>query len=76
MIENHSGIAYLIEMNPRCTPLCHFQLGPGRDLVGALCAGVSGKPATPRPVTTTEQQIAYFPQAWRSNPESPLIRTR
>ena len=33
VIENGTGLAYLIEMNPRCTPQCPLPLGRGRDLV-------------------------------------------
>jgi hypothetical protein len=75
VIENRTGAAYLIEMNPRCTPLCPLQLGGGRDMVAALCKEVSGGATVQRPITTTQSQIAYFPQAWRWNPESELIRS-
>ena len=63
MIENESGAAYLIEMNPRCTPLCHLQLGKGRDMIGALCAQLSGQPFRETPPVTQNDLIAYFPQA-------------
>lgn len=63
MIEDESEAAYLIEMNPRCTPVCHLQLGSGRDMIGALWAQLSGRPATHTPAVTENEQIAYFPQA-------------
>lgn len=63
MIEDGSGVTYLIEMNPRCTPLSHLQLGKGRDLVEALWAQVSGQPLREIPVVTQNAMIAYFPQA-------------
>jgi hypothetical protein len=64
MIEEKTGATYLIEMNPRCTPLCHLQLGKGHDLVEALWAQVSGQPLREIPAVTQNSMIAYFPQAW------------
>lgn len=69
MIEGGSGTTYLIEMNPRCTPLCHLQLGKERDLVGALWAQLSGQPFKETPPMTQNSMIAYFPQAWTSKSE-------
>lgn len=68
MIEEASGIAYLIEINPRCTPLCHLRLGEGRDMVGAALTQLSGKQHEAVKMTSDEL-IAYFPQAWLSNSE-------
>ena len=63
VIEEGTGAAYLIEMNPRCTPPSHLRLGLGRDMVGALSAQLMGKPFD-EPVSITENNlIAYFPQA-------------
>lgn len=75
MIEERTGLSYLIEMNPRCTPLVPFQMGPGRDMVGALCSEISGGACVGRPITTDKTEIAYFPQAWRSNPNSEHLTT-
>jgi hypothetical protein len=66
MIEDHSRAMYLIEMNPRCTPPCHIQLGKGRDLIGALAAQLSGEALQEIPPVTKNDLIAYFPQAWDS----------
>lgn len=63
MIEEKTGIAYLIEMNPRTTPLSHLQLGSGRDMVGALSSRLSGRPLVETPPITLNEMIAYFPQA-------------
>jgi len=64
MIENDSDKVYLIEMNARCTQLCHLQLGKERDLVGALCAQLSGEVPRELPPVTQNEMIAYFPEAW------------
>lgn len=63
MIERGTNLTYLIEMNPRCTPLCHLRLGEGRDLVGALMAELQGESRRTLPPITTSNTIAYFPQA-------------
>ncbi len=64
VIENGTGLMYLIEMNPRCTPPCPLPLGKGRDLVAALCAQLAGQPKPDRACVTTNSRIAYFPQCW------------
>jgi hypothetical protein len=72
IIESGSGAAYLLEMNPRCTPLSHVQLGLGTDMVGALHGVLSGQslPAAPPPSPRNGcEVIAYFPQPWNSNSE-------
>jgi hypothetical protein len=69
MIEEASGATYLIEMNPRATPVCHLQLGKGRDLVGALCSQLSGQPYHETPPITQNAMIAYFPDAWNCKSE-------
>ncbi len=69
MIEKGTGAAYLIEMNPRCTPLSHLQLGKGRDLLEALVARLADRPIVERESTIRNELIAYFPQAWLSKSE-------
>ena len=69
MIEDETNDTYLIEMNPRCTPLCHLQLGKGRDMVGALQAKLAGASLQETPPITHNEMIAYFPQAWTSQSE-------
>lgn len=62
-----TGAPYIIEMNPRCTPPCHLQLGHGRDLTGALWAQLSGLPMREFPAVTENEIIAYFPGSWNSD---------
>lgn len=69
MIEERTGDTYLIEMNPRATPLCHLRLGKRRDMVGGLWAQLSGQPDPETAAVTDKDLIAYFPQAWNSNRE-------
>jgi len=64
ILEHHSGSAYLVEMNPRCTQIGHLKLPQG-DLAGALCAALRGtERSRPRPVIRSDT-IAFFPQAWQ-----------
>ena len=67
MIEEATGLTYLIEMNPRLARPFHLQLGKGRDLIGALCAKISGRPTRELPPVTQNRMIAYFPDAWQSD---------
>jgi predicted ATP-grasp superfamily ATP-dependent carboligase len=66
MIEQGTGASYLIEMNPRTTPLCHLRLGKGRDMAAALWAQLSGQPFQEVPPVTQNEIIAYFPEACKS----------
>jgi len=69
VVEETQRAAYLVEMNPRCTPLCHLQLGKGRDMVGALWAQLSNQRPPDIPPITQNDVIAYFPQAWNCQSE-------
>jgi carbamoylphosphate synthase large subunit len=63
VIQEHSRATYLIEMNPRSTPATHLRLGPGRDMIGALAAQLTGKPLSEPVSITQNSMIAYFPEA-------------
>ncbi|MGA8440693.1 MAG: ATP-grasp domain-containing protein [Candidatus Sulfotelmatobacter sp.] len=75
MLEEQTGEAYLIEMNPRATQVGHLALGLGRDIPAALYAALSGKAVHPVPRVTENQTIALFPQEWIRDPESPFLRS-
>jgi hypothetical protein len=75
MIEEGTDQPFLVEMNPRCTPLSHLQLGSGRDLMAALSAQLSNTPVQERAPVTTNDLIAYFPQAWHWDPNSQLLQS-
>lgn len=73
MIEEGTGLAYLIEMNPRCTPPCAMPLGPGRDLVAAFWSRLTGLPLNERKPATNKTRIVYFPSNWgNAKPSSDL----
>jgi thioesterase domain-containing protein len=75
MIEDGTGDVFLIEMNARCTPLSHLQLGSGRDLIAALSARLSNTPLREEAPVTDRDIIAYFPQAWHWDPASELLQS-
>jgi hypothetical protein len=69
ILEQGTGAAYLIEMNPRCTQLGHLQLREG-DLAGALCAALLARERPRARTPILEDKIAFFPQAllWGARP--------
>lgn len=63
---DEAGAAWVIEMNPRYTPLCNIRLAGGQDVIGAFMRSLTGRavpPAHPAPVGL----IAHFPLAWQWN---------
>jgi carbamoylphosphate synthase large subunit len=68
MIEAATGAAYLIEMNPRNTPVCALRLGAGRDLAEALVARLAARPVRERPPRTERDVVVFFPDTWREDP--------
>ena len=75
MLEDQTGHAHLIEMNSRPTQVGHLTLGPGRDLVAALCAASTGRALQESATITDKTTIALFPQEWVRNPQSPYLET-
>lgn len=71
-VDRLTGRPHLIEMNPRCTQLGHLPLPGGTDLVGALCAKLSGKACVTNEASVEGRVVAFFPQAGRWNSKSPL----
>ena len=62
ILEDGSGAAHLIEMNPRATQLGHLAL-PDGDLAGRLYAKLTGKPCSTPATPIVGDTIAFFPQA-------------
>lgn len=69
VIDQASGAAYLVEMNPRATPICHLPLGAGSDLPAALSARLGGRVAAPR-APIAHRSVALFPGEWLRDPGS------
>jgi formate-dependent phosphoribosylglycinamide formyltransferase (GAR transformylase) len=75
MIEDSTDHAYLLEMNPRSTQICHLPLGVGRDLPAALHSTLTGEPLPETASVTDGDTIALFPQEWQQNPSSEFLRS-
>lgn len=66
MLEERTGDAFLIEMNPRSALPCHLRLGDGQDLIGALASEVDSQLAGIPADFASARAFAYFPQAWHT----------
>jgi hypothetical protein len=75
VIEEQTGTAYLIEMNPRATQVSHMNLGPGRNLSASLRAILSGQSVQNVPGTMWNEIITLFPQEWLRDPTSPFLQS-
>jgi ATP-grasp domain len=72
MIDDASGAAHLIEINPRATQINHLRLGAGYDLPVALRLALEGLPQ-PIPASIAEVDIPLFPQEWSRDRNSPYL---
>jgi hypothetical protein len=76
VLEEGGGKAFMIELNPRATQLGHLPFGPTGSLVFIFLARLRGE--TVRPVTgpqiAEQGTVAFFPQAWLADANSPLLR--
>lgn len=75
MIEEETGHAYLIELNPRCTQLGHLQTAMQGDLVGIFCGASGGSRSQQNERPIYEETIAFFPEALFSMPKCPFLAT-
>jgi hypothetical protein len=75
VLEALTGAAYLIEVNPRATPICHLPLGAGHNLPAALYTQLTGTPPLVPPAMTDHDVIAMFPGEWHRDPASSYLRT-
>jgi hypothetical protein len=74
ILEEHTGVPQMIEMNPRPTQLAHLQLGPGRDLVTAWVSAARDMAMRARPAVTDKDLIAVFPHELHRDPSSPMLQ--
>lgn len=66
VIEDATDRFWLIELNMRPTPISHFRLGAGRDLVGALLMAAGAERIEPKDYGYAERTVALFPYSVRS----------
>ncbi len=75
ILEEGTGHAYLIELNPRCTQLAHLQVGVQGGLVGVLSRAFTGAPLRKDHVPIFQKKVAFFPEAMMSDPKCPFLET-
>jgi len=73
MLDTSAHAAWLIEVNPRATPICHLSLGKGSDLPAALCSQLTGGHVELPRTSIDGDVIALFPGEWRRNPTSQAL---
>ena len=75
LLDEQTGLPYMIEFNPRATQVGHITLGKERDLPGALFAAVTGTTPRKAPKLTDSSTIALFPQESIRDPDSSFLKT-
>jgi hypothetical protein len=74
VLEEATGAAYLIEINPRCTQLGHLRIPRQGDLAGMMAARLREEPAPVPRDCIQGSTVAFFPQAFKLNPKSCYLR--
>lgn len=70
IIEEATGQAHLIEINPRATQINHFPRCKGPDLTQALFGALSGSVGGTVERQWPIDEVALFPQEWQRDPNS------
>jgi hypothetical protein len=73
ILEQGSGRPFLIEMNPRPTPISHFSLNRETDLVGALLTKLTAAKSSQSDLRLPGRIIALFPGEFWRDPESDYL---
>ena len=73
MVDEATGRALLIELNPRLTALSNIRMDAGRDLVGAAAAMLTGVPCAPPATRPEAGLVAHFPSAWQWHRNDPRL---
>lgn len=74
ILDDATGEAQLLELNPRVTPICHLGRALGVDLCAALHALATGAPV-PAQASVTERVVALFPNELQRDPGAALLAT-
>lgn len=74
VVSASTGTPYLVEVNPRATPVCHLPLGAGRDLPTALVAMLQGGRRPVPPPAIRHDVIALFPGEFQRDSASHHLR--
>jgi glutathione synthase/RimK-type ligase-like ATP-grasp enzyme len=74
VLDAGTKAAYLIEVNPRATPVCHLVKQDGSSLPATLQGQLAGQSARVLPPTCSDGIVAMFPGEWRRGPASRCLR--
>jgi glutathione synthase/RimK-type ligase-like ATP-grasp enzyme len=74
-VLDSANCAWLIEMNPRVTPISHFSLIDGTDLTGSLYTQMTGSRPLPRLEPVQPYLIALFPNEIARSPFGKYLRS-
>jgi glutathione synthase/RimK-type ligase-like ATP-grasp enzyme len=67
-ILDSSNNAWLIEMNPRVTPICHLHLPDGTSLPATIYSQMTAQPVAREPPTVSTDIVVLFPGGlWQSD---------
>jgi glutathione synthase/RimK-type ligase-like ATP-grasp enzyme len=75
VLQASTGAAYLVEANPRATPVCHLPLGAGQGLAAALYTRLTGSAPHTAPAQLEHATVVMFPGEWHRDPGSPYLRS-
>lgn len=73
IIESHSQLAYLLEFNPRPTPIAALGGLSGHDLGNALWCHLAHVPRQVPASQILHDTVALFPNEWRRDAQSPFL---
>jgi glutathione synthase/RimK-type ligase-like ATP-grasp enzyme len=74
-VLDSSNQAWIIEMNPRVTPICHFSLADGTNLAGSLYSQMTGLRPLSRLAPINRGLIALFPNEIVRSPASEYLQS-
>jgi hypothetical protein len=72
---SRSGRAFLLELNPRATPVAHLPVADGTHLPSAFYRQVAGAAPLSGAVPIQSELIALFPTEWKRDRNSPFLKT-
>lgn len=75
VLDQETGRAALIEMNPRSVSSTHLGAVFGHDICGAFAAKLSGALLPPAQPTPTTSAVALFPKELERHPNSPYLQS-
>lgn len=74
-VLDSSNQAWMIELNSRVTPICHFRLADGTDLAGSLYTELTGLRPRSTPATIGGELIALFPNEVVRSPSGVYLQS-